>query len=258
MRIFILGAGKMGAWFTEELCHDHDVAVYDDNIRKMKHFFNVTRFKEISELKDFNPELVINCVTLNNTISAFEYIKEYISAECIISDITSVKANLEDYYRTSGFRFVSTHPMFGPTFANIKELSSENAVIIKESDEEGKAFFRDFFENLGLNIFEYTFDEHDKTMAYSLATPFVSSLVFGGCMKKEVVPGTTFKRHMNIAKNLLAEDDYLLSEILFNPYVIDQIKNINSQLSYISHIINDRDFDEMRKYLDKVRENINE
>ncbi len=256
MRIFILGAGKMGAWLTEELCHDYEVAVYDEDIRKLKYFFNVTRFREIGELKDFNPDLLINCVTLNNTIAAFESVRDFIGGNCIISDITSVKTGLSEYYSNSGFRFVSTHPMFGPTFANIRDLSSENAVVIKESDEEGKEFFKDFFIRLRLNIFEYSFDEHDRTMAYSLATPFVSTLVFSGCMKREVAPGTTFKRHMNIAKNLMAEDDYLLSEILFNPYTVEQIQNISSQLSYISHIIKDRDFEEMRKFLNKVRENI--
>jgi prephenate dehydrogenase len=246
----------MGRWLTEELCHDHEVAVYDSDIKQLKHFFNVTRFKEIKELKDFKPELVINCATLNHTIKAFDSILKYLPPDAILADITSVKYGLEDYYKNSGFRFVSTHPMFGPTFANIRDLKEENAVIIKESDEEGKAFFRKFFGDLQLNIFEYSFDKHDRTMAYSLATPFVSTLVFGGCMTEEAVPGTTFKKHMHIAENLMNEDDYLLSEIMFNPYVVGQIKKINSQLSFLTHIINDRDFEEMKKYLNKVRDNI--
>jgi len=93
-------------------------------------------------------------------------------------------------------------------------------------------------------------------MAYSLATPFASTLVFGGCMKKEAVPGTTFKKHMNIAKNLMNEDDYLLSEILFNPYTIKQIEKINTQLSELTGIIKERDFSKMKDYLDRVRKNI--
>ena len=36
-------------------------------------------------------------------------------------------------------------------------------------------------------------------------------------MKHQEAPGTTFKKHMAIAKGLLSEDDYLLQEILFNP-----------------------------------------
>jgi len=256
MRIFILGSGKMGRWLAEELCHDHEVAIYDRDIRKLKHFFNLTRFSKLPELKAFDPELVINCVSLNHTIQAFEEIRDLISKETILSDISSVKYGIEDYYKRSGHRFVSTHPMFGPTFANINDLSSENAVIISESDQEGKRFFRQFYGNLNLNLFEYSFDEHDRTMAYSLATPFVSTLVFGGCMKKEAVPGTTFKKHMNIAKNLMNEDDYLLSEILFNPYTIKQIEKINTQLSELTEIIKERDFSKMKHYLDKVRKNI--
>ncbi|MFW6262880.1 MAG: prephenate dehydrogenase/arogenate dehydrogenase family protein [Thermotogota bacterium] len=257
MRIFILGAGKMGRWFAEELNHDHDVAIFDADPKQMKHLFNVHRFKELSEIQDFEPELVINCVSLNKTIKAFEQIEDYISDSTILSDITSVKYGLEEYYKKSSQHpFVSTHPMFGPTFANINNLTSENAVIINESDESGKAFFRDFFSTLNLNLYEYSFEEHDKTMAYSLATPFISSLVFGGCLQEKTVPGTTFKKHMHIAQNLMREDDYLLSEILFNPYTIKQIERIHSQLTSLTQIIENRDFSAMKKYLDMVRQNI--
>ena len=46
MRIFIMGAGRMGAWLVEELCIDHEVAVYDTDRRKLKYFFDVNRFRE--------------------------------------------------------------------------------------------------------------------------------------------------------------------------------------------------------------------
>ncbi len=257
MKIFILGAGKMGKWFAEELNHQHEVAIYDADSRQMKHLFNVQRFKKPDEIKAFNPELVINCVSLNNTIKAFEEIEPFISDLAILSDITSVKYGLENYYKkNSQHPFVSTHPMFGPTFANISDLTSENAVIIKESDAFGKSFFKDFFSSLKLNLYEYSFEEHDKTMAYSLATPFISSLIFGGCLKEKTVPGTTFKKQMHIAQNLMREDDYLLSEILFNPYTIQQIEHIHSQLTALTDIIERRDFNNMKEYLDTIRQNI--
>lgn len=41
-------------------------------------------------------------------------------------------------------------------------------------------------------------------------------------MKHQEAPGTTFKKHMAIAKGLLSEDDYLLQEILFNPRTRDK------------------------------------
>jgi prephenate dehydrogenase len=256
MRVFIVGAGHMGSWLTEELCHDHEVAVFDIDSKKLKHFINVNRFLNIEEVKDFNPELVINCVSLNKTEEVFETLFPLIPDKCIISDIASVKDGLHDFYKKTGRRFVSTHPMFGPTFGNVRDLSSENVIIISESDNEGKKFFCDLFNELKLNIYEYTFKEHDEIIAYSLSTPFASSLVFAACMKKIDAPGTTFKKHMEIAKGLLSEDDFLISEILFNPYTLRQIESINSQLSYLTHIIKARDSEEMEKFLTKLRGNI--
>ena len=66
-------------------------------------------------------------------------------------------------------------------------------------------------------------------------------------MKRQETPGTNFKRHMAIAKGLLSEDDRLLTEIMFNPYTIRQIELINSQLSYLTHIIRQRDYEEMQQ-----------
>jgi len=256
MRIFIIGTGHMGSWLTEELCHDHEVAVFDTDPRKLKYFINVQRYMSVDEVKDFKPELVINCVSLQKTEEVFDFLLPLIPDDCILSDITSVKNGLYGYYQKTGKRFVSTHPMFGPTFGNVRNLSNESAIIISESDPEGKKFFNDLFQSLKLKIYEYSFKEHDEITAYSLSTPFASSLVFAACMKKIDAPGTTFKKHMEIAKGLLSEDDYLLSEILFNPYTLKQIESINSQLSYLTHIIKARDFEEMEKFLVKLRENI--
>ena len=153
-------------------------------------------------------------------------------------------------------RFVSTHPMFGPTFARLDNLSNENAIIIAESDYLGKMFFKDFYNSLKLNIFEYSFEEHDETIAYSLSLPFVSSLVFWAIMKHQDAPGTTFKKHMAVARGLLSEDDYLLSEILFNPHTPNQVEKIQTELELLLDIIRQKDTDAMQTFLKKVRKNI--
>jgi prephenate dehydrogenase len=109
---------------------------------------------------------------------------------------------------------------------------------------------------LKLRLFEYTFDEHDETIAYSLSIPFASTLVFASVMKPQEAPGTTFKRHMDIAKGLLSEDDYLLSEILFNPYTPKQVENIRAELKQLLEIIENKDTERMHEFLKKVRKNI--
>ena len=146
--------------------------------------------------------------------------------------------------------------MFGPTFASLSNLSSESAIIISESDHLGKVFFKDLYSTLGLNIFEYSFDEHDDTVAYSLSIPFVSTFVFAAVMKHQEAPGTTFKKHMAIARGLMSEDDYLLQEILFNPRTPAQVENIRRELKEILEIITNKDADRLKKYLTKIRKNI--
>lgn len=256
MKILILGAGKMGTFMTDVLCLDHEVALYDTDRTRLRFVFNTLRITELEEIKSFQPELVINCVTLKYTISAFETVLPHIPKNTILSDISSVKTGLKSYYEKVGRPFVSTHPMFGPTFATLDNLRSQSAIIISESDEKGKAFFRKVFESLHLNIFDYSFEQHDETIAYSLSIPFASTLVFASVMKHQDAPGTTFKRHMDIAQGLLSEDDYLLSEILFNPYTHKQVENIRLKLRSLLDIIDQKDSHKMQHFLSEVRRNI--
>ncbi len=255
-KIVVLGAGKMGSWLVDSLCLDYDVGVFDLDKTKLKYFFNSHRFLSFEEIRGFQPDLLINAVSLHNTIRVFREVDPFLPEDCIIADITSVKNGLQEYYRESGRRFVSTHPMFGPTFANIKDLSNENAIIIKESDQEGIDFFRSFYSSLKLNIYEYSFSDHDETIAYSLSVPFSSSLVFAACMKKQEAPGTTFRKHLDIARGVLSEDDYLLSEILFNPFTIEQVAKIRSQLASLIKIVEQRDFEGLKDFINELRENI--
>lgn len=246
----------MGSFFLDLLSFDHETAVYEKDPKRMRFTYNCRRFTTLEEIDDFCPELVINAVTVKYTIPVFDEVMPHLPADCIISDIASVKTGLKDYYEQSGHRYVSTHPMFGPTFANLQQLSEENAIIISEGDYMGRIFFKDLYSKLGLNIYEYTFDEHDRTVAYSLSIPFVSTFVFAAVMKHQDAPGTTFKRHMKIAKGVLSEDDYLLQEILFNPYTGGQVEQIRSELKDLLDIIDSKNPEGMKAYLEKIRKNV--
>jgi prephenate dehydrogenase len=205
---------------------------------------------------DFTPDLLINAVSLDKTLSLFDEIVSYLPENCIIADITSVKSGLAEYYKKLGRRFVSTHPMFGPTFGNVKDLSDQNAIIISESDEEGKEFFREFYSSLKIKIHDYSFQEHDETIAYSLSIPFSSTMVFAACMKEQEAPGTTFKKHFSIAEGLLSEDDYLLSEILLSPYSLKQVERISEQMEALIEMIKSRDKEKLKVFFASLRSNI--
>lgn len=256
MRILVLGAGKMGSFFLDLLSFEHETAVYEKDPMRMRFTYNCQRFTQLDEIKEFNPDLVINAVTVKYTVSAFKEVLPSLRPDCIISDISSVKTGLKAFYETTGHPYVSTHPMFGPTFANLNQLSEENAIIISEGDYMGRIFFLDLYRRLGLHVHEYTFEEHDEAMAYSLSVPFVSTFVFSAVMKHQDAPGTTFKRHLAIARGVLSEDDTLLREILFNPRTKSHVEQIRAELKDLIHIIDERDEEALNAYLTRIRGNI--
>ena len=246
----------MGSFFVDLLSFDHETAVFDVDPKRLRFMYNTQRFTSLDEIDAFSPELVINAVTLKYTLDVFRDVLPHLPADCILSDIASVKTGMKEFYEQIGRRYVSTHPMFGPTFANLGALSNENAIIISEGDYMGRIFFRDLYSRLGLHVCEYTFDEHDETVAYSLSIPFVSTFVFAAVMKHQDAPGTTFKRHMQIAKGVLGEDDCLLREILFNPRTGGQVANIRDELKTLLEIIDRKDEPALNAYLKRIRSHI--
>jgi len=256
MKIVVLGFGHMGSWIAQELSSNNQVAVFDKDQKKLRNLHNLKRLESVAQIKNFAPQMLINVVSLPFTKSVFDEVLGYLHKDCIICDLASVKSGLGQYYKDSEKKFVSVHPMFGPTFANVEDLKNENMIIIKESCQLGKDFFRDFANKLGMRIFEYTFQEHDDEVAYSLGVPFSASLVFASCIDQIDAPGTTYRRHLKTAKGVLSEDDYLLSEILFNSRVIPQIEKINSRLSYLTHIIRSKNSKIMIEFLNDLRKNI--
>jgi prephenate dehydrogenase len=246
----------MGTFFADVLSTDHEVALLDSHPGRLRFTHGCARMTDPREIADFSPEILLNAATLSRTVAAFREALPHLPADCILADIASVKTGLEEFYREVGRPFVSTHPMFGPTFANLSRLSTENAIIITESSHLGKVFFRDLYRSLDLRVFEYTFEEHDETIAYSLSIPFTSTLVFASVMKPQDAPGTTFKKHMDIARGLLSEDDYLLTEILFNPRTPRQLEEIRQELATLLAIIERRDERAMKEFLQQVRQKI--
>ena len=75
-------------------------------------------------------------------------------------------------------------------------------------------------------------------------------------MKHQDAPGTTFKRHLSIAKGVLSEDRALLREILFNPHTSAQVSQIRTQLKELIDIIDHKDSPALNAYIDRSKDNV--
>ena len=92
----------MGSWLVESLCLDYEVGVYDSDPSKLKYLFNSHRLLSYKEIEEFNPDMLINAVSLQYTIKVFKELLPYLSDQCILADITSVKTPLREFYLNSG------------------------------------------------------------------------------------------------------------------------------------------------------------
>ena len=136
MKILIIGAGKMGSFFCDLLSQNHDVAIYDTEPRRLLFTFMCRRFSDLSEVDSFAPDMVINAATVKYTLDAFKAVMPHLSERCILSDIASVKTGLPEFYASCGHPFVSTHPMFGPTFASLSNLRDRKSTRLNSSHQQ--------------------------------------------------------------------------------------------------------------------------
>ena len=75
-------------------------------------------------------------------------------------------------------------------------------------------------------------------------------------MKEQEAPGTTFKKHLDIARGLLSEDDYLLSEILLSPHSLQQVERISLQMESLIALLKKRDKKGLKVFFASLRTNI--
>ena len=114
MKILILGAGKMGSFFCDVLSSDHEVAIFDIDPDRLKFTFGCYRFSSMDEVRDFEPQLVINAATVKYTIPAFEAVLPYIPQQCILSDIASVKPACRSSTKSAAVRSPPHTPCLAP------------------------------------------------------------------------------------------------------------------------------------------------
>jgi len=67
-----------------------------------------------------------------------------------------------------------------------------------------------------------------RPSAYSLSIRFLFSVF--ALHEETGSPGHNLQKALDVAKGVLSEDDYLLSEILFSRYTAEQVKKINANL----------------------------
>ncbi|MEE4295540.1 MAG: bifunctional chorismate mutase/prephenate dehydrogenase [Wenzhouxiangella sp.] len=139
----------------------------------------------------------------------------------LVFDVGSIKSPLIPALRNAaraGLNICSVHPMFGP---DTQLLSGRHVLVMdagsRAAVDEAAALFADTMAD----VVEVDLDEHDRLMAlvlglsHAVNVAFFTALVRSGIEAEQLagISSTTFKRQLDIARDVAAENPDLYHEI---------------------------------------------
>ena len=224
MRVAIIGAGKMGRWFTRFFKDEGSSVVVSNRTRSKAEDL---RDKFGVEVADRNVEAVegadwvLVCVSLDSLETVLKEIGSQIQSGQVVMDIGSIKeipVNLLHKYVKNGVT-LGTHPVFGP---GAKSLRGQNFVLTPVDEEERRfaGEFKDWLEERGAEVTVLAPRWHDELMSLVLGFPHFVGLVAGDTLannsdfvEAKQVGGATYKLLLTLAGAVAAEEPVFYSNL---------------------------------------------
>ncbi|MFT5899251.1 MAG: chorismate mutase/prephenate dehydrogenase [Glaciecola sp.] len=168
-----------------------------------------------------NAGLVIVAVPIKLTSSVIQGLNS-LPADCVLSDITSVKNEpLEAMLAVHKGPVVGLHPMFGPDSPGmIKQV----VVVCHGRFEAQYAWLIDQMRTWGAVIHESSCKEHDSAMAFIQVMRHFSTFVYGQHLKEEdpnlesllMFSSPIYRLELAMVGRLFAQEPSLYADIIFN------------------------------------------
>lgn len=223
MKIAIVGAGKMGRWFTRLFRREgYQVVVSDKNRANLSRIEDEPHVR-IGDTKQAIREAhwILICVPISNFEEALEEIGSQVTANQTVMDICSIKdspvKSMHKYIKTG--TILGTHPMFGPTARSIKHqrfiLTPTNA-----REREFAKTFKRWLEERQARVTILTPKKHDELMSLVLGLPHFLSVAIGhtllsyaDAMGSTEVAGPSYKKLLAQVKAAASQDPEFYSNL---------------------------------------------
>ena len=224
MRVAVIGAGKMGRWFTRLFKNEGFSVVVSSRTQSKADAlgaeFGVEVARSNAQALD-GADWILLCVSLDSLEPVLQEIGSHVRPDQFVMDIGSVKeipVNLLHAYVEHGVT-LGTHPVFGP---GAKSLQGQNFVLTPVGDEE-KRFageFRGWLETRGANVSVLSPRKHDMLMSLVLGFPHFVGLVAGDTLMDnadfvgaKAVGGATYKLLLTLAEAVSSEEPGFYSNL---------------------------------------------
>jgi chorismate mutase / prephenate dehydrogenase len=189
-------------------------------------------------------DLAILSVPIDKTTEVALTIAPYLPKDCILTDLTSIKANpLKSMLDAHVGPVIGLHPLFGPTPSS---MDKQIVVVTPGRDEKACQWLVDQFIAWGTVIVRATAEEHDEIMGIVQTLRHFATFAFGQFLARRRVDirrtlefsSPIYRLELGMVGRLFAQDESLYSEIIFaSPERIellkDYLKSLNSNLEMI-------------------------
>ncbi len=249
MRVAIIGAGKMGRWFTKFFLEEGDSVIVSsrtkEKLLKIRDDFDVEIADNVNAVK--NADRVLICVPIENIEDVVKEIHPHVRPDQVIMDICSIKEApvkiMHKYIKTG--TTLGTHPVFGP---GVKGIKNQNFILTPISNKE-KVFaenFKGWLEERQVNVLIMSPKKHDELMSVVLGLPHFLGLVVCDTLldldnynEMERVAGASYKMLLTLAEAVASEETEFYTSLQMNLPEIERIEGLF--------------FDRSREWLDLVR-----
>ena len=237
MRVAIIGAGKMGRWFTRFFNREgYSVVVSSRTQSKAEALKNEFSVELASNNVDAvkGADWILLCVSLDGLEPVLQEIGSHIVAGQVVMDISSIKeipVNLLHKHVKKGVT-LGTHPVFGP---GAKGAEGQNFVLTPVNPDE-KRFadeFKNWLEERDARVTVLSPRRHDELMSLVLGFPHFVGLVAGdalvdnpGFVEAKRVGGATYKLLLTLAGAVAAEEPGFYSNLHMSLPEMEKIEGL--------------------------------
>jgi prephenate dehydrogenase len=235
--VAIIGAGKMGQWFTKYFHEEgFSVVVSSRTTNKLqaleKEFGIEIANNNIDALED--ADWILLCVSLDALDTVLAEIGSYAKSDQVVMDISSIKEiplNLMHKHVKNAI-ILGTHPVFGP---GAKNLYDQNYVLTPTNEKEKKFAkkFKGWLEERGASVSVMTPKKHDILMSLVLGFPHFVGLVAGDTLGSRVdfldaksVGGASYKLLLTLVEAVSSEEQNFYSNLHMSLPEMEKIENI--------------------------------
>lgn len=234
MKLAIIGAGKMGRWFTKFFLEEGYAVVVssrsEEKLSRIRNDFGVETANNIKAVK--NADQVLICVPIENFQGVIEEIQSFVRQDQVIMDICSIKeipVEIMHKYIKTGIT-LGTHPMFGP---GAKSIQNQNFILTPTTKKE-KVFaenFKSLLEKGQANVFIMSPRKHDELMSVVLGLPHFLGFVicdtllnYDNFLETKKVAGASYKMLFTMAEAIVSEETDFYTSLQLNLPKVDKIE----------------------------------